>query len=448
MPRRLYDLVGQRFGSCTVERVVSGYETVHGVQRRRNRLECLCDCGSSFTASPSRLNAGSTTSCVSCKKKLNGSLKVIDLTGHRFGKLLVQKKIASDHAGKAIWLCQCDCGNLAEVTGYRLRSKNNGTKSCGCLLAKGGSERRKKLENSQIGSLKIIQYIGNAQYECKCICGKIVIKKQQAIVEKRTVFHCGSDVCSADKNFIGPVLSRKNAKILGLKTYDNGVACSKGHYGEKLVSNMSCTICHYRRLADFKKKNPDKVREYQDKNRQQENYKENRNKILKKRRIDDPIYRYVEILRSRVGKLLRKIKHNKDYEFSRNSILEKNIEELLRLQGILLSDLNKGTYELDHIVPLSSFEWSMSETSNKLIDKFANSIENLQFLTIEDHREKTKNDALVYQWSGNKPIYRDHSSWLLEAISSGLDLPDYLQGHEDKIFTELKSALDNSSRKS
>ena len=33
--------------------------------------------------------------------------------------------------GEILWLCLCDCGELLECTGSRLRSGN--TKSCGCL---------------------------------------------------------------------------------------------------------------------------------------------------------------------------------------------------------------------------------------------------------------------------------------------------------------------------
>ena len=53
----------------------------------------------------------------------------IDLTGQRFGKLLVQEVAESD-GGEARWFCQCDCGNSSITSGYRLRSGE--TKSCGC----------------------------------------------------------------------------------------------------------------------------------------------------------------------------------------------------------------------------------------------------------------------------------------------------------------------------
>ena len=35
--------------------------------------------------------------------------RYIDLTGQRFGKLTVIKRLTNDKYKKAIWLCQCDC---------------------------------------------------------------------------------------------------------------------------------------------------------------------------------------------------------------------------------------------------------------------------------------------------------------------------------------------------
>lgn len=57
--------------------------------------------------------------------------KIIDLTGQRFGRLLVVKRAESTPGGQATWLCRCDCGNETSVAGYSLRCGK--TKSCGCL---------------------------------------------------------------------------------------------------------------------------------------------------------------------------------------------------------------------------------------------------------------------------------------------------------------------------
>lgn len=52
--------------------------------------------------------------------------KPIDLTGHKFGKLAVLKKL-HDTKGRVKWLCACECGNLTEIRTDVLRS---GIKMC------------------------------------------------------------------------------------------------------------------------------------------------------------------------------------------------------------------------------------------------------------------------------------------------------------------------------
>ena len=57
------------------------------------------------------------------------------MLGHKFNKLTVIEKIGSQERNgiKAIyWKCQCECGNVVEVSTANLRG--NHTKSCGCLL--------------------------------------------------------------------------------------------------------------------------------------------------------------------------------------------------------------------------------------------------------------------------------------------------------------------------
>lgn len=57
--------------------------------------------------------------------------KLVDLTGKRFGKLIVVERAENAPNGVAIWKCKCDCGNIAFVRGGNLKS--GGVKSCGCL---------------------------------------------------------------------------------------------------------------------------------------------------------------------------------------------------------------------------------------------------------------------------------------------------------------------------
>ena len=58
-------------------------------------------------------------------------MKCNDLTGQRFGMLLVQTRAENSVLGKARWNCVCDCGKESIAVGVNLR--NGHTISCGCF---------------------------------------------------------------------------------------------------------------------------------------------------------------------------------------------------------------------------------------------------------------------------------------------------------------------------
>lgn len=61
-------------------------------------------------------------------------MKATDLTGQRFGRLLVLTRngshVSPSGQSKAVWTCSCDCGAVTDVIGAKLR--NGQTTSCGC----------------------------------------------------------------------------------------------------------------------------------------------------------------------------------------------------------------------------------------------------------------------------------------------------------------------------
>lgn len=65
---------------------------------------------------------------------------LIDLTGQRYGRLVV---IERDYSKRTTaWKCLCDCGNTTIVTSKALRAKGYSTKSCGCLNREGNPVHR------------------------------------------------------------------------------------------------------------------------------------------------------------------------------------------------------------------------------------------------------------------------------------------------------------------
>lgn len=57
--------------------------------------------------------------------------KFIDLTGQRFGRLIVIKQVGKNKWGRTNWLCLCECGRETLVCTGDLNIGR--TKSCGCL---------------------------------------------------------------------------------------------------------------------------------------------------------------------------------------------------------------------------------------------------------------------------------------------------------------------------
>ena len=69
-------------------------------------------------------------------------MKFNDLTGKRFGRLTVIKRVANNRNNKVMWLCKCDCGKETTVIGSLLYTGR--TKSCGCLTREATIKRSTK----------------------------------------------------------------------------------------------------------------------------------------------------------------------------------------------------------------------------------------------------------------------------------------------------------------
>ena len=96
--------------------------------------------------------------------------KLIDLTGQRFGRLIVLhrgEKVKHNETVK--WYCKCDCGNCCWVDGPELRKGE--TKSCGCLRI----ERLKEKKGQFVKDLNYYEikndmcYVYNDTQEKYCI---------------------------------------------------------------------------------------------------------------------------------------------------------------------------------------------------------------------------------------------------------------------------------------
>lgn len=109
---------GERYGSLVVDDTLFNYKGDHITY-----VSCSCDCGNTgFITRYNGLRTGNTRSC--------GCAHNPDLTGRRFGRLVVEKEIESQTPQRR-WLCRCDCGLYTDAQSYALTSGH--TRSCGCL---------------------------------------------------------------------------------------------------------------------------------------------------------------------------------------------------------------------------------------------------------------------------------------------------------------------------
>lgn len=144
-PKEITNMVGRRFGKLTVIKRY-GTHITKGGQKKPTWL-CICDCGNEKIATSQDLKTGHVKSCGCITTKPKGS-GLIDLTGKRFGKLVVVERTEEDYTyetnGHAttspMWRCICDCGNIVVCQGGNLRSGN--TTSCGCDKIKSKGEEK------------------------------------------------------------------------------------------------------------------------------------------------------------------------------------------------------------------------------------------------------------------------------------------------------------------
>ena len=103
-------------------------------------------------------------SCGCYERKAFGQINAKDLTGQKFGKLLVIEQTDRDVNGNIRWKCKCDCGNIVKIQTNRLTTGN--TSSCGCINYSIGEKNIKTiLDNNQIN------------YKTQWTCQELKLKK-------------------------------------------------------------------------------------------------------------------------------------------------------------------------------------------------------------------------------------------------------------------------------
>lgn len=106
-------------------------------------------------------------------------MKLVDLRGRRFGKLIVEDRVPTKKRTK--WRCLCDCGRRTEVYAQNLITSN--TTTCGCS----GRGRNSKIDltGQKFGLLTVVsqhQADGRGtEWNCLCDCGRTVVRNGHAM---------------------------------------------------------------------------------------------------------------------------------------------------------------------------------------------------------------------------------------------------------------------------
>ena len=128
--------------NSSAKKIRDGFASIASAMRRGKRtpryykgwmLKCL----------PEQTNILSGTS---------GRMSVIDITGQRFGRLVVTGMTDTRTCGDVVWHCRCDCGKEMDVAAACLRRGN--TKSCGCWRR----DRAKSIAPTQTGKYTGIHF--------------------------------------------------------------------------------------------------------------------------------------------------------------------------------------------------------------------------------------------------------------------------------------------------
>ena len=121
-------MIGKIFGRLTV------LEKAHTKKGKGAYYRCLCSCGNITIVQGSMLRSGNSKSCGCLNKEKIQQYE--DLSGRRFGKLVVIRRVPNKGKGHGTrYLCKCDCGGTTVTERYNLISGS--TLSCGCLNSRG-----------------------------------------------------------------------------------------------------------------------------------------------------------------------------------------------------------------------------------------------------------------------------------------------------------------------
>ena len=230
------DLTGRQFGYLTV---ISSGELKRVGRVLRTHWICQCQCGNITSVLASNLTKpkNGTKSC-GCRRIEIGNNHKYDLTGQKFGDLVVCRFDSSHKAGnkkRRHWWCKCICGNELSVSRTNLTRGN--TQSCGCLVKRSKKYNFIDLTNNIYGQLTVIKRLDEytktrgALWECLCQCGKIVKLPSNALTS-------GNNTTCGNKNKYH-LIQYQNNMFSGIIPKTHFTSIKNGATGRNLTYDVS-----------------------------------------------------------------------------------------------------------------------------------------------------------------------------------------------------------------
>ncbi len=207
MRARTKDLTDRRFGRL----LVTGRAYNGG---RRVMWKCNCDCGKNHVLSGNSLTKTNcpTKSCGCLSREVAGARNFKDLTGRRFGRLIVLGfagwRIRANGDRGSLWRCKCDCGNEKAIQGVLMLAGT--TQSCGCYRQESIRKTRKDITGKRFGRLVAVRRVSNKgtaiMWQCRCDCGNMCIVHSNKMMRGHTR-SCGCYAMSCHLTRWHPFLS-------------------------------------------------------------------------------------------------------------------------------------------------------------------------------------------------------------------------------------------------
>lgn len=170
---RIVDLTGQKFGKL----LVIGLNDARG-RDGSSRWRCQCECGNETIVARKKLLDGMTKSC-GCLR----SERTIDITGMKFGRLMVISRFLDDKRRGALWNCLCECGRETVALGGALR--RGAISSCGCLRKDALRSQLEDLVRQKFNKLTVLSEHGVRRkqriWKCVCECGQEELASTNAL---------------------------------------------------------------------------------------------------------------------------------------------------------------------------------------------------------------------------------------------------------------------------